>query len=103
MMHTLLSHPSIRGWLYVFVPVRKPPLPAADSCPHNNFWTTFRIFLNIFYRINDPDLYINWLDFGRFSSWPWPSIFKVKYGICFISAQNGPIAMKQKANITIEF
>ena len=29
-------------------------------------------------------------------------IFKVKYGICYISAKNGPIATKQKANISIE-
>ena len=34
--------------------------------------------------------------------WPWPWIFKVKYGICYISAKNGPIATKQKANISIE-
>ena len=34
--------------------------------------------------------------------WPWPWIFKVKYGICYISAKNGPIATKQNANISIE-
>ena len=34
--------------------------------------------------------------------WPWPSTFKFKYGICYISAQNGPIATKRKANISIE-
>ena len=34
--------------------------------------------------------------------WPWPWIFKVKYRICYISAQNGQIASKQKANISIE-
>ena len=34
--------------------------------------------------------------------WPWPWIFNVKYGICYILAKNGPIAMKQKANISIE-
>ena len=34
--------------------------------------------------------------------WPWPWIFKVKHGICYISAKNGPIATKQKANISIE-
>ena len=32
--------------------------------------------------------------------WPWPWIFKVKYGICYISAKNGPIATKRKANIS---
>ena len=35
--------------------------------------------------------------------WPWPWIFKVKYIICYISAKNGPIATKRKANISIEF
>ena len=36
--------------------------------------------------------------------WPWPSpwIFKVKYGIGYISAKNGPIATKRKANTSIE-
>ena len=34
--------------------------------------------------------------------WPWPWIFKVKNGIYYISAKNGPIATKQKANISIE-
>ena len=34
--------------------------------------------------------------------WPWPWIFKVKYGICYISAKNDPIATKQNANILIE-
>ena len=34
--------------------------------------------------------------------WPWPWIFKVKYRICYISAKNGPVATKRKANISIE-
>ena len=34
--------------------------------------------------------------------WPWPWIFKVKYRICYISAKNGPIHTKRKANISIE-
>ena len=34
--------------------------------------------------------------------WPWPWIFKVKYGIGYISAKNGPIATKRKANTSIE-
>ena len=33
---------------------------------------------------------------------PWPRFFKVNYGICCISAKNGPIATKRKANISIE-
>ena len=33
--------------------------------------------------------------------WPWPWIFKVKYEICHISTKSGPIAMRQKANISI--
>ena len=34
--------------------------------------------------------------------WPWPWIFKIKYGISYISAKSGPIATKRKANISIE-
>ena len=34
--------------------------------------------------------------------WPWPWIFKVKHWIYYISAKNGPIATKQKANMSIE-
>ena len=34
--------------------------------------------------------------------WPWPWIFKVKYGISYISAKSGPIVTKRKANISIE-
>ena len=34
--------------------------------------------------------------------WSWPWIFKVKYGIGYISAKNGPIATKRKANTLIE-
>ena len=78
-----------------------PPPPAADSCPRDNFWTTFWISF-IFGTIVGPDLQLTWLDFGRFSSWHWPRFFKVKYGICYISAKNAPIALKQKANISIE-
>ena len=33
--------------------------------------------------------------------WPWLWIFKVKYKICYISTRSGPIATKQKANISI--
>ena len=35
-------------------------------------------------------------------TWSWSWIFKIKYGIGFISAQNGPIATKWKANTSIE-
>ena len=34
--------------------------------------------------------------------WPWPWIFKVKYGISYISAKSCPIATKRKANMSIE-
>ena len=34
--------------------------------------------------------------------WPWPWRFKVIYGICYISAKNGAIATKRKANISID-
>ena len=101
-----IKSPQYTGGDYVFVPVRTPPPlppppPAADSCSRDNFWTTFWISF-IFSTIVGPDLQITWLDFGRFSSWPWPRFFKVKYGICYISAKNGPIATKRKANISIE-
>ena len=58
---SLLSHPGIPGWLYVFVPVRTPPPapppppPAAASCPRDNFWTTSWISF-IFGTIVGPDL-----------------------------------------------
>ena len=89
-------------FLYRFVRRRRaPPPPAADSCPCDNFWTTFWIYF-IFGTIVCPDLQITWLDFGPFSSRLWPWIFKVKYGICYISAKNGPIVTKRKPNISIE-
>ena len=104
----LLSHPGIPGVTLCIVPVRTPPPPpppppppAADSCPRDNFWTTFGISF-IFGTIVGPDLQINWLDFGRISSWPWPWIFKVKYRIGYISAKNDPIATKRKANTATE-
>ena len=34
--------------------------------------------------------------------WPWPWPWTSKYRICYISAENGPIAMKRKANISIQ-
>ena len=34
--------------------------------------------------------------------WAWPWIFKVKYGICYISTKKGQIATKRKANISNE-
>ena len=34
--------------------------------------------------------------------WPWPWIFKVKYQIGYISAKNGAIATKRKANISVD-
>ena len=34
--------------------------------------------------------------------WPWPWIFKVKYRIYYISVNNGQIASKRKANMSIE-
>ena len=33
---------------------------------------------------------------------PWHWIFKVKYGICYISAKNGPVATKRKVNLSNE-
>ena len=88
-----------------FVPVHTPPLapplPATDPCSRDNFWTTcWNSF--IFRTIVGLALWIIWLDFGRFSSWSWHSIFKVRYAICYISTKNGLIATKWKANISIE-
>ena len=34
--------------------------------------------------------------------WPWPWIFKVKYRIGYISAKNGAMATKRKANTSVE-
>ena len=34
--------------------------------------------------------------------WAWPWIFKVKYGICYISTKKGQITTKRKANISNE-
>ena len=34
--------------------------------------------------------------------WPWPWISKVKYGSCYISAKNYPIATKRKTNASME-
>ena len=45
---------------YVFVPVRTPPPPAAESCSCDNFWTTFWISFN-FGMIVGPDPYIEYL------------------------------------------
>ena len=43
------------GDFYVFVLVRTPLPPAADSCSRDNFWTAFRISF-IFGTIVGPDL-----------------------------------------------
>ena len=100
---SLLSHPSILGVTLCFCTgsYAAAAAAAADSCSRDNFWTTFGISF-IFGTIVGPDLQITWLHFRRFSSWPLPRFFKVKYGICYISAKNGPIATKRKANIAIE-
>ena len=108
---SLLSHPVCRGWLYVFVPVLKlsPALPLTQPCSratgpgHRHFVhvITFAHFFFISFisgRIDGFHQQNVWLDFGRFP----PSIFKIKHGICCISAKNGPIATKQRANTLIE-
>ena len=70
---TIIKSPRYTGGNYVFVPVHTPAAAAADSCSRYNFWTTFGISF-ICGTIVGPDLQITWLDFGRFSSWPWPWI-----------------------------
>ena len=39
---------------------------------------------------------------NRVLPWHWPWIFKVKFGICYISVKSGPIATKWKWNLLIE-
>ena len=46
--------------------------------------------------------HIDWTLVLKFDHRVWPWIFKVKYRICYVSAKNGPIATKRKANISIE-
>ena len=90
------------------------------------FWSIFVLILTLNFQGQIWNLlYLNqkWRDWHKMKSkrrhlksrpqmWPsgltlamrhWPSIFKVKYGFCYISAKNGLIAMKQNANIAIEF
>ena len=50
----LIKSPRYTGGDYVFIPVCAPA-PAADSCSHDNFWTTFWISF-IFGTIVGPDL-----------------------------------------------
>ena len=62
-----------------------------------------------FVRLPRSEKHTYWLN-SRPQMWPpgltlamtLTSIFKVKYGICYISSQNGPIATKRKAYISIE-
>ena len=88
---SLLSHPGIPGVTLCFcicshaatAALAVPPL-AADYCSRDNSSTTFWISF-MFGTIVGPDLQTTWLDFGRFLSWPWHWIFKIKYGICYLS------------------
>ena len=88
------------------------------------FWSIFVATLTLNFQgqiWNLPYLSQNWSDFHETKSkhidwtqglkwdhrvwpwpWPWPWIFKVKHGVGYISAKNGPIATKWKANILIE-
>ena len=84
--------PGVTMFLYWLL---MPLMLAAEFHSRDNFRTSFRISF-IFGRIDGPELEITWLDFGQFLLWPWPWIFKVKYGICYVWAKNGPIAMKRK-------
>ena len=52
-------------------------------------------------RVSPPPMQV-WVPHPFKVFWPWPWLFKVKYGICYISNNNGPIAMKRKVNILIE-
>ena len=99
-IHTLSEHiiksPRYTGgdfmFLYWFVWHRRPQIVV-----HAITFQQFFGFLSFLAW-----LLITWLDFGRYSLWPWPSNCKVKYGSCYISVKNCPIATKQKANILLE-
>ena len=58
-------------------------------------------------RLETKSKHINWSQGINYDhrvwlcpAWPW--IFKVKYGICYISAKNVLVVTKRKANISIE-
>ena len=55
------------------------------------FWISF--FSD---RINGPDLQIARLDSDQFSSWPWPLLFKVKSGICYIQPKTPRLPRNEK-------
>ena len=84
-------------FLYRFVRRRRPQILV-----HAITFEQLFGFLSFLAQLLALTCMITWLHFRRFSSWPWPRFFKVKYGICYISAKNGPIATKRKANIAIE-
>ena len=109
-----------RGWLVVFVPFRAPPPPVAEFCSRDDYGTTFQISFIYLPELMDltykkmvdchetKNQHIDWnlslkCDHRIWPwPWPWPWIFKVKYGIRYILSKNGPIATKQKANISIQ-
>ena len=66
-----------------------PPNPESASTGRNLGWRYWTLGLKCDHRVWP------W-------PWPWRRFFKVKYRICYISAKNGPIATKRKANISIE-
>ena len=83
-----------RRYRYRSVPLPAPPPPAADF---GQVITPEQLFgLIPFCMIYGAGLQITLLNFGQFSSWPWPWISKAKYGICFISVKNGLIDTKRK-------
>ena len=95
---------SVGGW----VPVKPGVRPELIS-PYTK-WSSFRRrewkllnkFLDFFNFWHDcgPWHIIDLIRFWSIFVVTW--IFKVKYGICYISAKNGPIATKRKANTSIE-
>ena len=100
---SLLSHPSIvhhcRRLCRHSLRRRCGPQILVDTINFNNFCDGFHSHFWHDYWPWPIDYLIR---FGWFLSWPLPSIVKVKYGICYISAKNGPIATKRKANISID-
>ena len=92
-------------FLYRFV--RRHPRRRSRRCPLQTFVHVITFeqlfgFPSFLARLLALTYKISWLDFGWFWLWPWPWIFKVKHGICYISAKYSLIARTWKANISIE-
>ena len=84
LVYLVIKSPRYTGGDFMFFVLVHTP-PQLQSLVHAITSEQLFIFLG---KIGGPDLYITWLDFGWFSLWTWPRIFKVKYGIRYISTKN---------------